>query len=74
MSVVRTTRSVPGEPIPMYQMSFFRDIEGMDPPKKFTPPRFTLYEEKSDPRSHISHDPQESLGGTDVPGVSIELR
>ncbi|XP_057489936.1 uncharacterized protein LOC130775946 [Actinidia eriantha] len=27
----------------------------MDPPKKFVPPRFTLYDGKIDPRSHVSH-------------------
>ena len=43
------------EPVLRYQMSFFQDIEGIDPPKKFKRPRFTLYDGKSDPRSHISH-------------------
>ncbi|GFZ01236.1 hypothetical protein Acr_14g0008710 [Actinidia rufa] len=32
-----------------------REIEGIDPPKKFVPPKFTLYDRKSDPRSHVSH-------------------
>ena len=41
--------------IPRYQMSFSRDIEGMDPPEKFTPPKFTLYDGKLDPRLHVSH-------------------
>ena len=36
-------------------MPFSRDIEGMDPPEKFTPSRFTLYNKKSDLRSHVSH-------------------
>ena len=27
----------------------------MDPLEKFTPPRFTLYDRKLDPKSHISH-------------------
>ncbi|GFZ19811.1 hypothetical protein Acr_28g0005160 [Actinidia rufa] len=27
----------------------------MDPPEKFTPSRFMLYDGKSDPRSHVSH-------------------
>ncbi|GFY91124.1 hypothetical protein Acr_07g0013200 [Actinidia rufa] len=31
------------------------EIEGMDPLEKFVPPRFTLYDGKSDPRSHVSH-------------------
>ena len=38
-----------------YQTPFIPKIEGMDPPKKFTPPMFTLYDGKSDPRSHISY-------------------
>ncbi|XP_057489425.1 uncharacterized protein LOC130775292 [Actinidia eriantha] len=38
-----------------YQTPFSREIEVMDPPKKFVPPRFTLYDGKSDPRSHVSH-------------------
>ncbi|GFZ16889.1 myosin heavy chain-like protein [Actinidia rufa] len=54
-SSTHTTRPVPREPIPRYQTPFSRDIEGMDPPGKFTPPRFTLYDGKSDPRSYISH-------------------
>ncbi|GFY86367.1 hypothetical protein Acr_05g0000060 [Actinidia rufa] len=28
---------------------------GWTPPEKFVPPRFTLYDGKSDPRSHVSH-------------------
>ena len=36
-------------------MPFSRDIEGMDPPEKFTPSRFTLYNKKSDLRSYVSH-------------------
>ena len=48
-------RPVPREPVPKYQISFFRDIKGMDPLEKFTPPRFSLYDGKLDPRSHISH-------------------
>ncbi|GFY85504.1 hypothetical protein Acr_04g0002420 [Actinidia rufa] len=31
------------------------EIEGMDPPEKFVPPKFILYNGKSDPRSHVSH-------------------
>ncbi|GFZ07010.1 hypothetical protein Acr_18g0011800 [Actinidia rufa] len=38
-----------------FQTPFSREIEGMDPPEKFVPPRFTLYDRKSDPRSHVSH-------------------
>ncbi|GFZ15658.1 hypothetical protein Acr_25g0000670 [Actinidia rufa] len=38
-----------------FQTPFSREIEGMDPPEKFVPPRFTLYDGKSDPRSHVSH-------------------
>ncbi|GFS31847.1 hypothetical protein Acr_00g0019520 [Actinidia rufa] len=38
-----------------YQTPFSREIEAMDPPEKFVPPRFTLYDGKSDPRSHVSH-------------------
>ncbi|GFZ02352.1 hypothetical protein Acr_15g0009600 [Actinidia rufa] len=38
-----------------FQTPFSREIEGMDPLKKFVPPRFTLYDGKSDHRSHVSH-------------------
>ncbi|GFS30539.1 hypothetical protein Acr_00g0012510 [Actinidia rufa] len=38
-----------------FQTPFSWEIEGMDPPEKFVPPRFTLYDRKSDPRSHVSH-------------------
>ncbi|PSS21414.1 Mediator of RNA polymerase II transcription subunit 13-like [Actinidia chinensis var. chinensis] len=38
-----------------FQTPFSREIEGMDPLEKFVPPRFTLYDGKSDPRSHVSH-------------------
>ncbi|GFY95165.1 hypothetical protein Acr_10g0005500 [Actinidia rufa] len=38
-----------------FQTPFSREIEGMDPPEKFVPTRFTLYDGKSDPRSHVSH-------------------
>ncbi|GFZ21894.1 hypothetical protein Acr_29g0010560 [Actinidia rufa] len=38
-----------------FQTPFSQEIEGMDPPEKFVPPRFTLYDGKSDPRSHVSH-------------------
>ncbi|GFZ14587.1 hypothetical protein Acr_24g0007770 [Actinidia rufa] len=41
--------------LPRYQTPFSRDVEGIDLPEKFTPPRFTLYDEKSDPRSPINH-------------------
>ncbi|GFS42836.1 pleckstrin homology (PH) domain-containing protein [Actinidia rufa] len=34
---------------------FSWEIEGMDPREKFVPPRFTLYDGKSDPQSHVSH-------------------
>ncbi|GFZ21626.1 hypothetical protein Acr_29g0007880 [Actinidia rufa] len=33
-----------------YQTPFSREIEGMDLPEKFVPPRITLYDGKSDPR------------------------
>ena len=36
-------------------MPFSQDIEGMDPSEKFTLPRFTLYDGKSDSRSHVNH-------------------
>ena len=53
--VAYADRSTPREPISSYQTPFSMDIEGMNPPKKFTPPKFTLYDDKSDPRSHVSH-------------------
>ncbi|GFS41376.1 hypothetical protein Acr_00g0073960 [Actinidia rufa] len=31
------------------------DIKGIDPLEKFVPPKFTLYDGKSDPQSHVSH-------------------
>ncbi|KAF5933700.1 hypothetical protein HYC85_029871 [Camellia sinensis] len=34
---------------------FFPEIEAMRPSKKFTSPKFTLYDGKSDPLMHISH-------------------
>ncbi|XP_057463799.1 uncharacterized protein LOC130753627 [Actinidia eriantha] len=40
---------------PEFRTPFSREIEGLDPSKKFVPPRFTLYDGKSDPRSHVSH-------------------
>ena len=53
-SVACMTRPVSREPILRYHMQFSRGIEEMDSPKKFTPLRFTLYDGKSDLRSHIS--------------------
>ncbi|XP_057493157.1 uncharacterized protein LOC130778645 [Actinidia eriantha] len=38
-----------------FQTPFSREIEEMDPSEKFVPPRFTLYDGKTDPRSHVSH-------------------
>ena len=38
-----------------FRTPFGREIEEMDPPEKFVPPRFTLYDGKTDPRSHVSH-------------------
>ncbi|GFZ15662.1 hypothetical protein Acr_25g0000710 [Actinidia rufa] len=35
-----------------FQTPFFQEIEGMDPLDKFVPPKFTLYDGKSDLRSH----------------------
>ncbi|GFZ18287.1 hypothetical protein Acr_27g0000260 [Actinidia rufa] len=35
---------------PKYKTLFSREIEGLDPLEKFTPPRFTLYTGQSDPR------------------------
>ena len=37
------------------QMPISQDIEGMNPPEKFILLRFTLYDKKSDSRSHVSH-------------------
>ncbi|GFS32499.1 hypothetical protein Acr_00g0023020 [Actinidia rufa] len=41
-----------------FQTPFSRETEGMDPPEKFVPPKFTFYDGKSDPRSHVSHGRQ----------------
>ncbi|GFZ02308.1 hypothetical protein Acr_15g0009160 [Actinidia rufa] len=38
-----------------YQTPFSHEIKVMDPLKKFVSPRFTLYDGKTDPRSHVSH-------------------
>ena len=54
-SIAYTAKSTPREPISSYQTPFSIDIEGMNPPNKFTPRKFTLYDDKSDPRSHVSH-------------------
>ncbi|XP_057510747.1 uncharacterized protein LOC130793111 [Actinidia eriantha] len=40
---------------PEFRTPFSREIEGLDPLEKFVPPRFTLYDGKSDPQSHVSH-------------------
>ena len=53
--VTRITKSEPREPIPRYQTPFSLDVEGMDPLKKLTMPKFTLYNGKFDPRSYTSH-------------------
>ncbi|GFZ14630.1 hypothetical protein Acr_24g0008200 [Actinidia rufa] len=54
-SVACTAVSVQKEPILKYHTPFSQEIEGIDSPKKLVPPRFTLYDGKSDPRSHVSH-------------------
>ena len=52
---VRTTCSERNEASPRYQTPFSREIEGLDSLENFMPPRFTLYDGKSDLRSHVSH-------------------
>ncbi|GFS29531.1 hypothetical protein Acr_00g0007120 [Actinidia rufa] len=37
-----------------FRTPFSREIEGMDPLEKFIPPRFTLYDGKTDPQSHLT--------------------
>ena len=54
-SITWIARFVPREKIPRFQTPFTPEIEGIDPLKKLTPPKFNLYHEKSDPMSHISH-------------------
>ncbi|GFY90770.1 hypothetical protein Acr_07g0009670 [Actinidia rufa] len=41
--------------LPRYQISFTPKIKGMGASKKINPSKFTMYDEKSDPRSHISY-------------------
>ena len=48
-------RSEQKEVVPRYQTPFSQDIKGMNPPEKFMPQGFTLYDGKSDQRSHVSH-------------------
>ncbi|GFS37695.1 hypothetical protein Acr_00g0053490 [Actinidia rufa] len=55
VSMARVAPNEPREAVPRYQTPFSQHIEGLDPSKKFTPSRFTLYDGKSDPRSHVSH-------------------
>ncbi|GFZ00935.1 hypothetical protein Acr_14g0005700 [Actinidia rufa] len=47
--VAKVAMSSQRDPILRYQTSFPHEIKGMDPLEKFTPPRFTLYDGKSDP-------------------------
>ncbi|GFS29238.1 hypothetical protein Acr_00g0005930 [Actinidia rufa] len=54
-SALRTVRSERKKVVPRYQTPFSQEIEGLDPLEKFTPLRFTIYDDKSDPRSHLSH-------------------
>ena len=54
-SIAHTARFVPREPILRYQIPFSPNIKGMDLLEKFTPPKFTLYDGKSDPISHVSN-------------------
>ncbi|GFS32725.1 hypothetical protein Acr_00g0024210 [Actinidia rufa] len=54
-SVGYTTHNKQREATPRYQTPFSLEIEGLDPPEKFTPQRFNLYDDKSNPRSHVSH-------------------
>ncbi|GFZ21149.1 hypothetical protein Acr_29g0003110 [Actinidia rufa] len=53
-----STRPELKEAVPRYQTPFSQNIKGMDPSEKFTLPRFTLYDGKSDLRSHICHGRQ----------------
>ena len=52
-SIARTI--VLREPLPEVPNTILPRHHGMDPPQKFTPPKFTLYDEKLDLRSHGSH-------------------
>ncbi|PSR90966.1 Agouti-signaling protein [Actinidia chinensis var. chinensis] len=49
-SIACTARPEQREAVPKYQTPFSQEIEGLDPPEKFTSPKFTVYDEKSDPR------------------------
>ena len=54
-AVVCMAHSEQKEAASRYQTLFSLEIEGLDPPKKFTPLRLTLYDEKSNPRSQVNH-------------------
>ena len=54
--VAKAPRSIHMEQLlPRYQISFTPEIKGMGASKKFNPSKFTMYDGKSDLRSHISH-------------------
>ena len=54
-SINRDAMSKTREHFQRYQTLFSSEIEGKDSPEKFNPPKFTLYDGKLDPISHISH-------------------
>ena len=53
-SVIQIVKSVPNEQIPRYLTPFSAEMR-MDPLKNFIPQKFTIYDEKSNSRSHVSH-------------------
>ncbi|GFZ17237.1 hypothetical protein Acr_26g0005070 [Actinidia rufa] len=53
--VTRTARPMPREQLLRHQKPFSLEIEGMDPVEKFNPPKFMLYDGKSNLRLHTSY-------------------
>ncbi|GFZ12693.1 hypothetical protein Acr_23g0010780 [Actinidia rufa] len=54
-STTRIAMSAPKAQFQRYQTSFALEIEGMDPSEKFNHPKFTMYDGKSNLRSHVCH-------------------
>ena len=78
-SMICTARNEQMEVAPRYHTSSSQEFKGLNPPKKFIPPRFSLYDGKSDPRFHISHVRQNDgllklYGRSDMPRVPIKSR
>ncbi|GFY97502.1 hypothetical protein Acr_12g0000430 [Actinidia rufa] len=72
-SEARIPRSVQMEQLlPRYQIPFTLEIERMEPPEKFIPPKFTIYDSKSDLRFGLTFS--EKLWDDLMPNPPNELR